>query len=86
LTPYRAASSLESILRNNKNLEMGTGDQGSESTTGRGPDVEDEYPVQLPEAGQQPAALIKYDKQGRLRIWDPVKEKYVLADLPRRLA
>jgi hypothetical protein len=41
LTPYRAASSLESILRNNDRLTSGLGDQGSESTTGRGPDVED---------------------------------------------
>ncbi len=41
LTPYRAASSLESILRNNDRLASGLGDQGSESTTGRGPDVED---------------------------------------------
>ncbi len=40
LTPYRAASSLESILRNNDNLKMGNGDQGGDSTANRGPDVE----------------------------------------------
>ena len=90
LTPYRAASSLESILRNNKNLEMGTGDQGSESTTGRGPDVEDEYTPPPPSVkrkgpGQAGAGAsqgmetppFKFDADGNLLVFDYTTGKYV---------
>jgi hypothetical protein len=78
LTPYRAASSLESILRNNKNLEMGTGDQGSESTTGRGPDVESGYEAD-PGASQGTEKPPTKYKNGILYVLDYATGKYVKA-------
>jgi hypothetical protein len=78
LTPYRAASSLESILRNNQNLEMGTGDQGSESTTGRGPDVESGYEAD-PGASQGTEKPPTKYKNGILYRLDYATGKYVKA-------
>jgi hypothetical protein len=90
LTPYRALSTLESIMRNNKNLMSGLGDQGSESTTDRGPDVESS-PTQAALQAQQ--FLGKYPnrtKEINLEFGVLVQTKsgklyYVYADGSRRL-
>jgi len=89
LTPYRAPSKLESTLRNNQSLTNALGDQGSASTVGRGAGVE-AVPIDRTGPGytsgfeSDPGASqgtekppFKYNANGELMVWDPIKGKYV---------